>query len=135
MARERAPDAWLSAGSIEALPHAAATFDVVMAHHAIQYAVDPRRSRAAAAGVVEDLLVQAGLTVTTGAEVSCPFASRDLDHAGQPAFSPHSAATCVAPVPQHPRASSSRRSDGAPAAATATPRRPAPRRRAAGARS
>jgi SAM-dependent methyltransferase len=41
VARERAPDARLSAGSIEVLPHAAATFDVVMSYNAIQYAVDP----------------------------------------------------------------------------------------------
>src|SRR5680860_1194430 len=129
VARERVPDARLSAGSIEALPHAAATFDAVMSFNAIQYAVDPAvavtelarvtrpggrvsigiwgdparcetevlfgRLRAlappppgtpaplacSAPGVVEDLLTKAGLTVTGGAEVACPFTFRDLDHA------------------------------------------------------
>lgn len=41
VARERVPDARLSAGSIESLPHAGATFDAVMSFNAIQYAIDP----------------------------------------------------------------------------------------------
>lgn len=129
VARERVPEAVLSAGSIEALPHPTATFDAAISFNAIQYAVDPAvavaelarvtrpggrvaiglwgdparcetevlfgRLRALAPpppgtpaplacsdqGAVEALLSAAGLTVTGGAEVACPFTYRDLDHA------------------------------------------------------
>lgn len=37
----RVPDAELSVGSVEALPHDASTFDVVCAFNSIQYAIDP----------------------------------------------------------------------------------------------
>lgn len=50
-ARTRLPDADLHVGDIEALPFADASFDVVTAFNAIQYAVDPARAVAELARV------------------------------------------------------------------------------------
>ena len=127
VARERVPDADLRVGDLADLPYADATFDVVTAFNAIQYADDPRGAAAELArvarpggrvaigvwgdparcqteavfaavravappppgsarplgvstpGVVEGLLDDAGLTVTTVGEVDCPFTYPDLE--------------------------------------------------------
>lgn len=138
VARERLPDADLRVGDIEALPFHDATFDVVTAFNAVQYAADPQaavvemarvtrpggrvaigvwadpdrcetdgvfqRIRALAppppgahaplaistAGVVEQLLADAGLVETASGEVDCPFVYPDLPTAwrGQASIGP-----------------------------------------------
>jgi SAM-dependent methyltransferase len=129
VARRRVPDADMRTGDIESLPYDDATFDLVMAFNAVQYAVDPAGSVAELArvcqpggtvaigvwgdpgrcetealfarlrslappppgtpaplavsdrGVVEGLLANAGLEVTSAGEASCPFRFGDLDEA------------------------------------------------------
>jgi SAM-dependent methyltransferase len=129
VARARTPDGEFRVGEIQELPYADASFDVVTATNAIQYAVDPAaavaelarvtrsggrvgigiwgdparceteglfaRLRALAppppgapaplacsdAGVVEELLVKAGLQVVDGDEVPVPIAFDSLDDA------------------------------------------------------
>ena len=129
VASNRVPDADLRVGDIESLPYDSATFDVVCAFNAVQYAVDPAHTMAELTrvcrsggrvaigiwgdpgrcetealfarlrslappppgtpaplaysdrGVIEGLLQKAGLTLTGGNEVSCPFIFADHDHA------------------------------------------------------
>jgi len=135
VARERLPGADLRVGDAESLPFEDATFDVVTAFNAVQYAADPRAAVAEAArvvrhggrvaigvwaeparcetdvvfariralappsatplavsapGVVEDLLVRAGLTDPVAGEVDCPFSFPDLATAwrGQASIGP-----------------------------------------------